>query len=128
MSEVAGLFVYGTLRYPEVLRALLGRVPDLSPASAKGWRVRALPGVVYPGLVPDPASTAEGLLMTGLTDAERHLIDIYEGDLYDTVTLTLEDGRRAHAYTWRGETEAFDWDPRHFASHELAAYLAALRP
>lgn len=124
MGDVqVGLFVYGTLRYPEVLRVLLGRVPLLSPAVVKGWRVRALPGVVYPGLVHDPSATAEGFLMSGLTGRERHVIDVYEGGLYETVALTLEDGRKADAYVWPGPTEAFDWDPERFEADELAAYL-----
>ena len=40
------LFVYGSLLIPEVLQALLGRVPD---RTAGGWRVAALAGRRYPG-------------------------------------------------------------------------------
>ncbi|WP_250292550.1 gamma-glutamylcyclotransferase, partial [Frankia sp. CiP1_Cm_nod1] len=45
------LFVYGTLCFPEVARALLGRLPCSRPAAAAGWRAAALPGRAYPGLV-----------------------------------------------------------------------------
>ncbi len=44
----APLFAYGSLRFPEVLEVLLGRVPSTKPAEAEGWRVIPLPGLVYP--------------------------------------------------------------------------------
>ncbi|MEU5876095.1 gamma-glutamylcyclotransferase family protein [Spirillospora sp. NPDC047279] len=123
----AGLFVYGTLRFPAVLAVLLGRVPALAPATAAGWRVRALPGVVYPGLVADPGGVAEGLLVTGLDDAERRLLDAYEDDLYEPTLLALDDGREAWAYVWRDATEPYDWDAAHFAEHELDSYTEGCR-
>ncbi|GAA2620812.1 gamma-glutamylcyclotransferase family protein [Actinomadura fulvescens] len=123
----AGLFVYGTLRFPAVLEVLLGRVPDLVPATATGWRVRALPGAVYPGLVADPAGVAEGLLITGLAPAERRLLDDYENDLYEPTLLSLDGGEKAWAYVWKDATEPYDWDPAYFSEHELAAYTENCR-
>ena len=43
-SPPAALFAYGTLRFPDVLTALLGRVPEQAPAAVDGWRVAALDG------------------------------------------------------------------------------------
>lgn len=122
-----GLFVYGTLRFPEVLRVLLGRVPELRPATAAGWRVRALPGVVYPGLVADPDGVAEGLLMTGLTEDERRLLDAYEGDDYDPTLITLDDGHRAWAYVWKASAEPYDWDVERFAREGLPSFVDRCR-
>ncbi|MQY04883.1 gamma-glutamylcyclotransferase family protein [Actinomadura macrotermitis] len=127
MSDDDGLFVYGTLRFPEVLHVLLGRVPDLAPARAAGWRVRALPGVVYPGLVADPAATADGMLITGLDEAEKRLLDAYEDDLYEIAVLPLDGGRRGRAYIWKGTAEDTDWDPVRFADHELISYVETCR-
>ncbi|SEG72640.1 Gamma-glutamyl cyclotransferase, AIG2-like [Thermomonospora echinospora] len=126
--EPDGLFVYGTLRFPEVLQALLGRVPELEPARAVGWRVKALPGVVYPGLVADPGGVADGLLMTGLSEAERRLLDAYEGESYEPRRMALDDGRRAWTYVWKGRTEPDDWNPARFAERDLPAYLDQWRP
>jgi|GEM_PF-481941 len=126
-DEREGLFVYGTLRFPEVLAVLLGRVPRLEPARAPGWRVRALSGVVYPGLVPDPACTADGTLILGLSEAEQRLLDAFEGDLYERRRLALEDGRHGWAYIWRGRTEPRDWDLAGFAERHLAAYVDGCR-
>ncbi|XVQ10682.1 gamma-glutamylcyclotransferase family protein [Spirillospora sp. CA-255316] len=123
-----GLFVYGTLRFPEILEILLGRVPRLAPAAVTGWRVRALPGVTYPGLVADPDATAEGVLISGLTEAEQRLLDAFEGDPYEPAVLPLAGGAgRARAYVWRGATEPYDWDPGHFAEHALAEFAESCR-
>lgn len=115
------LFVYGTLRFPAVLRELLGRVPAMTPARAEGWRVAALDGRVYPGLVPGPGS-ADGLLLHGLTPAERATLDAYEGPEYQARTIRLQDGGEALAYLWLGETLPADWDPRDFETRHLGAY------
>ncbi|MFC5754567.1 gamma-glutamylcyclotransferase family protein [Actinomadura rugatobispora] len=123
-----GLFVYGTLRFPEILEILLGRVPRLAPAAVAGWRVRALPGVTYPGLVADPDATAEGVLISGLTEAEQGLLDDFEDESYEPALLPLADGSgRARAYVWRGPTEPYDWDPGHFAEHALADFAKGCR-
>ncbi|GAA2397750.1 hypothetical protein GCM10010191_00520 [Actinomadura vinacea] len=127
-GPVHGLFVYGTLRFPEILEILLGRVPRLTPAAVPGWRVRALPGVDYPGLVADPGGTAEGMLIAGLTEDERRVLDEFEGDLYEPAVLPLADGSgRARAYLWRGPAEPYDWDLADFAEHRLAAFAERCR-
>ena len=40
--DPGALFAYGTLRFPEVLRELLGRVPELAEGTLADWRVAAL--------------------------------------------------------------------------------------
>ncbi|MCD0452383.1 gamma-glutamylcyclotransferase [Actinocorallia sp. API 0066] len=113
------LFVYGTLRFPEVLDALLGRVPPTSPASASGWRVAALPGAAYPGLVA-AQGTARGLLLHGLSAAELDVLHAYEDDDYTVETIALDGGGEAVAYVWRREVLAHDWDPGAF---DVAAWV-----
>src|SRR3982074_2116547 len=76
------LFVYGTLLFPEVLQALLDRVPELIPASVAGWRVVALPGRVYPGLVLD-SETATGFLIIDLATSEWQILDAFEDEQYE---------------------------------------------
>jgi hypothetical protein len=61
------LFAYGSLMFDEVLTALIGRLPNRTPAVAPGWRVIALPERVYPGLVQDAEAQAPGILIDGLT-------------------------------------------------------------
>ncbi len=49
------IFVYGTLQYPEVLRALIGRVPDLTPATLTGYRRYCVSQQVFPAIIPGEA-------------------------------------------------------------------------
>jgi gamma-glutamylcyclotransferase (GGCT)/AIG2-like uncharacterized protein YtfP len=117
-----GLFAYGTLRFPEVLEVLLGRVPALDPATAEGWRVAALPGVTYPGLVAADRG-ADGVLLRGLRSDEWRILHEYEDDLYDLRLVPLDGGRRAWTYVWEDAVEPHDWD---LAGFDLAAYLKTM--
>ncbi|KAJ1629003.1 hypothetical protein T492DRAFT_1014182 [Pavlovales sp. CCMP2436] len=81
-------FVYGSLMWEPVLRAMLGRVPKATSACIeagfKRCRVRNEP---YPGLVrtSEPVKATHGLLLTDLVGAERAIFDLFEdveGEVY----------------------------------------------
>lgn len=98
------LFVYGTLRDPDLLAAVLGR--ELRPggqhvARAPGFRAVHYPGRIYPALIRVPGAAAEGLLLIDLTSFERDLLDAFEGDEYRRAPLAAmveEDLFEADAY------------------------------
>ncbi|WP_079032303.1 gamma-glutamylcyclotransferase family protein [Streptomyces specialis] len=118
------LFVYGTLQFPEVLRALLGRVPHSRPVSAHGWRAAALVGRVYPGLVLADQVT-DGLLLDDLTPAEWQMLDDFEDDRYELRRLPLVGGGLGWAYVWPGEeTLPGNWNATEFTARHLDAYAA----
>jgi gamma-glutamylcyclotransferase (GGCT)/AIG2-like uncharacterized protein YtfP len=123
-GETAALFVYGSLRFPEVLRTLLDRVPPSTTATARGWRVAALRDHVHPVLVP-AAGYANGLLLTGLTSTEWATLDAFENDLYHLHRLPLDKERSGWAYVCHDDADALphDWDIAEFADRELAAYV-----
>src|SRR5262249_32952449 len=117
------LFVYGTLLFPEVLRALLGRVPNRTAAAAAGWRVAALAGRRSPALAPGDGR-GRGTLITGLTPDEWRILNAFEDALYELRRLTLTDARHGWAYVWpddRGEALTEDWDAERFATEHLAS-------
>jgi gamma-glutamylcyclotransferase (GGCT)/AIG2-like uncharacterized protein YtfP len=118
------LFVYGSLLFPDVLRAVLGRVPDRTPATAVGWRAAALRGRLYPGLVPGD-TTATGLLITGLTPDEWRVVDAFEDEAYELRRLALADGHVGWTYVWCDEAQVSPhaWDPELFARRDLSAYV-----
>ncbi|HZB31021.1 MAG TPA: gamma-glutamylcyclotransferase family protein [Streptosporangiaceae bacterium] len=120
------LFVYGTLLFPDLVRALIGRVPERTPASVAGWRAAALPGRAYPGLVRSAGATTGGLLLTGLTTAEWRVIDAFENGGYDLTEVALADGRPAWAYTWSDDVATLpeDWSAADFAARHLADHVA----
>ncbi|GAA1004152.1 gamma-glutamylcyclotransferase family protein [Streptomyces thermogriseus] len=120
------LFCYGTLQLPEVLEALLGRIPARTPASAPGWRAAALEGRVYPGLVADAlGGAATGLLLTDLSTEEWRILDAFEDDRYELRQVTLSTGDRGWAYIWPGgDVLPHDWSVEDFRTRHLDAYAA----
>ncbi|MEV0246220.1 gamma-glutamylcyclotransferase family protein [Nocardia sp. NPDC050712] len=116
------LFAYGTLQFPEVLTALLGRCPRLRSAELRGWRVAALPDRVYPGLVPDPGGLARGMLISGLDAAEWSVLDGFEDDEYDLLPVDFATGS-AWTYVWTAAVEPELWHSTEFAAAHLAAFL-----
>lgn len=90
------LFVYGTLRDPDLLASVLGR--PLRPqrihmAVAPGFRAVHYPDRIYPALIRTPGGRAEGLLLTDLSSFERDLLDRFEGDEYarDPLAVMIEE-------------------------------------
>lgn len=122
------LFAYGTLQVPEVLRALLGRVPAATPATAVGWRAAALTDRVYPGLVAMPGESVAGLLLTDLSAAEWRVIDAYEDDQYSLERIALRDGRFGWTYRWTETATVADraWSLADFRTRHLGSFLTRL--
>ncbi|MFC5730162.1 MULTISPECIES: gamma-glutamylcyclotransferase family protein [Nocardioides] len=118
------LFTYGTLMFPEVLQALLGRVPVSVEASVEGWRAVAIPDVSYPALVPGPG-VARGRVLLDLRREDWPILDAYENTIYDLRPLDVTPTEhRAVAYvcpTSDGLTDV-DWDRERFAAEELADF------
>jgi gamma-glutamylcyclotransferase (GGCT)/AIG2-like uncharacterized protein YtfP len=124
IAQRGDLFVYGTLKFPDVLRALLGRIPDNCPVALDGWRAAALARRPYPGLVQANA-TVQGMLLTGLKAEELQVLDEYESGPYDLRQLSLTDGRPAWCYVWTDATVvlASDWSADQFASEHLPRFV-----
>ena len=98
------LFVYGTLRDPDLLAAVLARPLNgaaIFPAVAPGHRVVLYPSRTYPALVRAPGANAEGLVLADLTPFELDLLDAYEGAEYRRGRLPVildEELHEAFAY------------------------------
>ncbi|KAL3797068.1 hypothetical protein ACHAW5_007569 [Stephanodiscus triporus] len=83
-------FVYGTLMSPDVLRALLGRVPGMMPKAILSNHSRhSVLGRVYPGIIPTPAAgpttdnAVEGILLLDITPLEMRRLDWFEEEGVD---------------------------------------------
>lgn len=118
--------MYGTLRFPEVVQSLLGRVPPAELASVTGWRVAAIPGRVYPALVLAPAAQAPGLLLLDLTPQEWAVLDAFEDAIYDLRVVEVDDGQHAWTYASAAGTQVahHDWDAASFQTNDLTQYVA----
>lgn len=75
---VVDVFVYGTLRHAPLLDALIGGPVPAIPARLRDHRVVAWPEVHNPYLERHDGSVAEGLLLSGLSAAQRAALDLFE--------------------------------------------------
>jgi gamma-glutamylcyclotransferase (GGCT)/AIG2-like uncharacterized protein YtfP len=124
-AEPAPLFVYGSLLFPDVLQVLIDRDPEREPAAVDGWRVVALPDVVYPTLIRDGDGFAAGDLLIGLTPAEWQTLDTFEASGYDLAPVRTRDGQAAYTYAEpAADTNGRQpWDAQHFGTAHLTAYV-----
>ena len=127
------LFVYGTLRDPDLLSAVLGRKlrpAGLHVARAPGFRAVPYPGRIYPALIRVPGAAAEGLLLIDLTAFERDLLDAFEGEEYrraPVATIVEEDLFEAEAYlpAIKVANEGADWSLAHWQRQHKPHVLGA---
>ena len=71
-------FVYGSLMAPEVVHALLLRIPQQKPAVLRNFRRHSLEGHTYPGAVPAEESCIHGAVLLGLHESEELTLDQFE--------------------------------------------------
>lgn len=103
------LFAYGTLQHPAIIRHILGRIPDASPAVLRDYARYTIRGENYPGLVPEKNARTAGTLFFGILLEEWARLDSYESDLYVRQTvLTLRQGQDPLP------AQAYILPPRHF--------------
>ena len=89
MTEPVFLFVYGTLLIDEVWKRLIGRVPPIVPAYAKGFHRYRVEGAHYPGLWYTHTSTTVVGGCVQLSKKEQDTIDVYEGDEYTREVIVV---------------------------------------
>ena len=89
------LFVYGSLRDPDLRTFLFGERADLAtrPANLPRFSRHHSAAIGYPYIVPDPSSRVEGELLLGLGAGDYAILDAYEDvedGLYERVAVTVE--------------------------------------
>ncbi|WP_425090937.1 gamma-glutamylcyclotransferase [Tropicimonas sp. S265A] len=75
---MTSLFVFGTLRDPELLALVLGRSVKTDRAHLQDHAVFRVQGAEFPICVPSPGKRAEGLLIRGLDADTFSRLDFYE--------------------------------------------------
>lgn len=95
------LFIYGTLRQPELLRLIAGQGASQSqPAKLHGYRVERAADSSLPVIVPKDGDAADGVLLSDLSVDQDGRLDAYEtpfGYARAAVKASLSDGRVADA-------------------------------
>ena len=78
-------FFYGTLRDPDVRRAIIGSGVAhiaITPAVLPGWACVFMRGRAYPILQPDSTAETEGVLADGVDLRQAARLDRFETDEY----------------------------------------------
>jgi gamma-glutamylcyclotransferase (GGCT)/AIG2-like uncharacterized protein YtfP len=128
------LFSYGSLVFPEVMRAVTGRSFAHEPARLADWVRLRVRGASYPGLRARAGASTLGVLWHEVDPASLARLDRFEGTSYARRTLRVRTSRgeklQAEVYVW-SETElarlsAEPWDPARFARESLRGFLRAL--
>lgn len=115
------VFTYGTLMYPEVWLAVVGRTFETVGGTITGYANFRLRNEVFPGiLAAGPEKSVRGIVYLDVDDDSIELLDVFEGEFYDRLNLQVirEDGhsltagayvvpeKNRHALTdeaWHGE-------------------------
>ncbi len=127
----ARYFLFGTLRHPALLRAVLGTEPHARPATLPDHAVRRVAGQSFPILVPEPGALAEGLVVdTDAAGAAR--LDLYEGgfDYHPRVIEVQTDTGPVPARVFQADTSALrpdgPWSLADWAARWAPATIAAV--
>jgi gamma-glutamylcyclotransferase (GGCT)/AIG2-like uncharacterized protein YtfP len=98
------LFVYGTLRDPEMQRAVTGRGQEGIAATLEGYACRSvkIEREEYPIAVPSLNSSIDGVLLS-VAAAELTLYDEYETIAYERIRVSLKCGTDAWCYVKRND-------------------------
>ena len=98
------LFFYGTLRHTPLLTLVLGGESraQMQPARLADHAVFWAEGQAFPMIQPTAGATAEGVLVTGLSDEDIARLDYYEGGFaYALTPVDLDtDTGTARASAW----------------------------
>lgn len=128
------LFCYGTLMHPQIIDAVVGRLPQSKPTSLKGYQIYSLTSAPYPAIIKCDNATVEGVIYLDLSETEIHLLDRYEGNEYQREQSELVGGNgfwSACFYVYKPQYKSHlasrGWDYAHFVQQHLSHYLQRLR-
>jgi gamma-glutamylcyclotransferase (GGCT)/AIG2-like uncharacterized protein YtfP len=127
------VFTYGTLMFPEVWQAVVGRKFTTVDATASGYAIYRVRDAVFPGIIAaGERDMVRGVVYLDVDAASLGRLDRFEDDFYrrETLSLTCDDGQRraADAYvvpdTNREVLTAETWQADRFiASGGLTTFI-----
>lgn len=127
---MTNLFVYGALMYDEVWERIVSGKFRKTSGQLQGYRRLAVKDEEYPGLVKGDGSV-KGCIWYGLDDEALAKLDIFEGEYYQRIPLSVVDHDanlvKAHVYLFKPEyrdlLEAVEWDREKFERSGLNKFV-----
>jgi gamma-glutamylcyclotransferase (GGCT)/AIG2-like uncharacterized protein YtfP len=119
------VFTYGTLMFPQVWKAVVGREFGSITGSASGYAIFRVRDAVFPGIVAaGDRDAVSGVLYLDVDQASLARLDLFEDDFYrrETLWVDCEDGQRraANAYVVPPENRSVltdqTWRPDEFVA------------
>jgi gamma-glutamylcyclotransferase (GGCT)/AIG2-like uncharacterized protein YtfP len=96
------VFTYGTLMFPEVWQAVVGKSFAAVNGKARDYAVYRVKDAVFPGMIAEPGSAVTGVLYLDVDDESVARLDRFEDDFYERQVLWIEcddrEKRDAEAY------------------------------
>ena len=133
MPEQRGayLFAYGSLRLPEVMKAVTGLDFQSESAVLDDYLRRLVVGRTYPGLIVQPGERTDGCVYRGIDPESFRALDMFEGPLYERceVVPIRASGIPVAAYTYvvRPQRTAVltnePWDVDAFRARHFDSFL-----
>lgn len=127
------VFTYGTLMFPEVWQAVVGRSFQSVAGNAHGYAVYHVGDAVFPGMIAVPDNVVRGVVYLDVDPDSVTRLDTFEDDFYERQALWVDcdDGqkRAADAYIVppynRGVLTTEPWDRESFrASGGLEQFIS----
>uniref|UniRef100_A0A8H7K8C2 Putative gamma-glutamylcyclotransferase n=1 Tax=Bionectria ochroleuca TaxID=29856 RepID=A0A8H7K8C2_BIOOC len=84
--EVFFTVCYGTSKPPQAYQAM----HTFTPATLDGYCRHRVQFADYPGIIPEEGCSVRGVYATGLTDANMHKLDYFEGSEYKKVNVKVK--------------------------------------
>ncbi|XP_010263347.1 PREDICTED: protein AIG2 A isoform X2 [Nelumbo nucifera] len=132
-QSLHNVFVYGSLLADEVVRVLLKRVPESSPAALDGYHRFSIKGRVYPAILPVENKKVTGKVLKHITDPELDILDAFEDVEYERRSVEgeecLQDKSekiKAHTYVWENKNDPNlygEWDFEEWKQVHLNDFL-----
>jgi len=128
------IFVYGTLKSPEIVKKLTGKLFKTSPAVLKGYKRYCVKECDYPAVIQQNDVETIGLVLENIDDLSLDIISFYEGDEYEKMQLTVNmNGKSTDVLTfvWVNGNELLDkkkWNLQKFEKTSLQYYLNKVIP
>lgn len=126
MSATNNLFAYGTLMWPDVLKAVTGRRMAGEKMTLPGYKRLRVKNQPYPVIIRSPEDSVSGVLYTGLTEEEFQCLDAFEGVEYDRTEVVLGEAT-AFAYVlsndWKHIADSKPWNPDQLKPEDLEMFV-----
>ncbi len=97
------VFTYGSLMCEDIMTAIAGNCVRVSEAVLREHQRKAVRNEPYPGMVPAPASSVNGVLYSDVSKQGLKALDAFEGEMYQRVEVDIElqDGKTTRAFVYR---------------------------